>query len=115
MVPDFRWDGGVEHFLKGLDDYLAPALLVAALEVAEPDAGKVFHPLEIGDRHATGVKVSVWDDDGAFFAENLVGGVGDRAVGRLGDERGLDAGGIVVVDDGFHRGRDEDVAVGLEQ
>ncbi len=114
MVADFLRDGGVEHLLEGLDKHLAATLLVAPLEVAEPNAGEIFHPLKIGDGDAAGVEVGVRDDDSSHFSENLIGGIGDRAVGRLGDERGLDFGGVLAGDDAFHRGGDEDVALGLE-
>ena len=115
MVADFLRHLGVEHLLEGLDNHLAATLLVAALEVAEADARQVFHPLEVGDGDAAGVEVGIRDDDRSLFAKNLIGAVGDRAVGRLGDERGLDSGGIFAGDDAFHRGGDEDVALGLEQ
>ena len=105
----------VEHFLEGIDDQLASAFLVAALEVTEANAREIFDPLKVGNRDTAGVHVGVGDDDCSLFAEDFVGGKGDRAVGCLGNERRLDVGGVALIDHTLEGGGNENVAVGLEQ
>ena len=78
-------------------------------------AVEVLHPLEVADGHAAGVAQDVRDHEHAVVVQDLVGLGGRRAVGGLGDDLGLDP---VRVGDGdlvLERGRDQDVALGLEE
>ena len=76
---------GLDHDLLELrvDDRLAPVVAVEVLD-----------PLEVADRHAAGVAQDVRDQEHAVLGQDLVGVGRGRAVGGLGDERGLDVAGV---------------------
>ena len=75
---------------------------------------EVFDPLEVGDRHAAGVEVEVGDHGDAALAQDRVGLRRGRTVGGLGDDAGTHARGVVDRDLVLQRGRDQDVALLLE-
>ena len=106
--------GRLEQPVELVDEERVLRLLLAALHAAEADVAEVLHPLEVADRDAAGVGVEVGDDDDALLAQDVVGAGGDRAVGGLDDQRRADAVGVAEVDHRFHRRRDQDVAVVLE-
>ncbi len=88
---------------------------MAPLQPAQADLGQVLDPFEIGHRHAARVGIHVGDDDHPLFAQDFISAKGDRSIGGLDDQGGLDAGGVVSVDHTFHRGGDQDVTRGLKQ
>ena len=77
-------------------------------------AVEVLHPLEVADGHAAGVAQDVRDHEDPALEHLLVGLGGRRAVGGLGDDSGLDVPGIPGSDLVLEGGRDQDVAVDLE-
>ena len=50
---------------------------------------EVLEPLEVGDRHTTGVDVHVWDDQATVLSQNVVTSGSDGAVSRLGNDLSL--------------------------
>src|SRR5690606_20299437 len=66
-------------------------------------------------RNAARVGVNVGDHELAPGPQDLVGRRGDGAVGRLHDELGLDTGGVFRRDLVLQGGRDQDVALVLQQ
>ena len=77
-------------------------------------AVEVLDPFEVADRHAAGVAQDVGDHEDAVAGQDLVGLRGGRAVGRLGNEPGLDPAGVPLGDLVLEGGRDQDVAVDLQ-
>ena len=50
---------------------------------------EVLEPLEVGDRHTTGVDVHVWDDQATVLSQNVVTSGSNGAVSRLGNDLSL--------------------------
>ena len=50
---------------------------------------EVLEPLEVGDRHTTGVDVHVWNDQATVLSQNVVTSGSDGAVSRLGNDLSL--------------------------
>ena len=91
-----------------------PLELVVDLGLVPEVAVEVLHPLEVADGHAAGVAQDVRDQEDAVLEEDRVGLGRRRAVGRLGDDPGLDPAGVALGDLVLERGRDQDVAGDLE-
>src|SRR6266566_1967128 len=87
----------------GVHDLLAPVVAVQVLD-----------PLEVADGHATRIAQDVRDHERAVLEEGDVGLGRRRAIRRLGDEPRLDVSGVAGRDLVLEGGRDEDVAVDLE-
>ena len=85
------------------------------LALAPEEARAVLHPLEVGHRHAAGVGQDVRHDEDVLRVQDLVGALRRRAVGALDDDLRLDVAGVLLADLVLVGGRDEDVAVELEQ
>ena len=75
---------------------------------------QVLHPLEVADGDTAGVGQDVGNDEDALAVQDVVGHRRHRAVGRLGDDLGLDVRGVLGGDDVFKRRGNEDVALELE-
>ena len=103
----------VEDLGEGLDhDGLE---LLVDLGLGPVVAVEVLHPLEVADGHAAGVAQDVRDHEHAALEQDRVG-LGRRgAVGGLGDDLGLDLARVLDGDLVLERGRDQDVALGLEE
>ena len=95
-----------------LDDLLQARvdLFLVPAEVLE-----VLHPLEVGDDHAACVAEHVWCDVDALVAEDLVGLRCGRGVRALEQDLAVERVGVVLVDCSTERGRDQHVALGLEE
>ena len=106
------WWAMVEDLVEGLDHDLLELLVDVGL--APVVAVEVLDPLEVADGHAAGVAQDVRDHEHAALVEDLVGLGRRRAVGGLGDDLGLDPLGVAGRDLVLERGRDQDVAVDLE-
>ena len=78
-------------------------------------AAEVLYPLEVRDRHSTGVCEDVGQDRDTALGEDRVGGERRGAVRGLGDDGGLDARRVVDRDLILVRSQNQDVAVELEQ
>src|SRR5262249_37070807 len=76
---------------------------------------QVLDPLEIGYGHTAGIGENVGYTEHPVFVQDAVGGWSDRAVSSLGDDAGLDRRRIFAGNLVFERGRDQDVAINLEQ
>src|ERR1035437_3348846 len=89
----------LEHVGEGPGHYLLQ-FRVDILLIPE-EVVFVLHPLEVADRHATGVTEDVRDQEYALLVEDAVGFRGHWAVGRLGDDFGVN-GRRVHFGDGVH-------------
>jgi len=76
---------------------------------------QVLHPLEVADRHAASVGQDIGKDFDPPLRQDLVGVRVNRAVGRFDDDRGLDAGGVLLRDDAAEGCRDEQIDVELQK
>src|SRR5262245_49904703 len=88
---------------------------VVHLLLAPEELLEALHPLEVGDRHAAGVREDVGHDGDAALAQDRVGVEPGRAVRALDDELRLDALRVLAGDLVLHRGGDQHVARQLEQ
>ena len=75
---------------------------------------QVLHPLEVGHRHPAGVDQRVGDHHRPLPGQDLIGFRGGGAVGALGDDARLDAGGVLAGELPFQRRGDQDVAIELQ-
>ncbi len=105
VAGDFG-EGGLEHGLESGDDFaLGPAVVL-----------EVLHPLEIGDRDATGIAEHVGDDeDIATSVEDAVGLWSGGAVRTFGEDAASQLGGVFAGDDAVEGAGGEDVARLLEE
>lgn len=69
----------------------------------------VFEPFEKWYSHTTGVHVQIGNDEDILLKEDGVGGRGQRSVGSLGDDLGLDFVGVVFIDHFLGGGRHENI------
>jgi hypothetical protein len=78
-------------------------------------AGTVLHPFEIADGDATAVGEDIRHHRDTLGRQQIIGGLGHRAVGHFDDHRGSDPIRIGLGDDIFPGGGDQQIHVQLKE
>ena len=101
----------LKRVLDRLQEVVVGLTLVLEGETSVRNVIQVLEPLEVGDGDTAGVDVHVGNDQGVVVPQDDVGSGGDRAVGSLCNDLGLDLVGVTLVNDLLHGGGHQDVAL----